>query len=62
MQGHITEQNRPPLINAYVAMIPVLRIPTSIAAAASTAKINKVFTGFSFPYNVPAIMIAMQTI
>ena len=36
MQGHITEQNNPPLINEYKARSPEVRIPTTIINAAIT--------------------------
>jgi len=49
IQGHITEQQSPPAINAYTDTIPFVNTPTNIHAAASTETANKVLTGFSWP-------------
>ena len=49
MLGHIIEQNKPPLINAYKARVPSVNKPTNMARAPNTPKINKVLAGFSCP-------------
>ena len=49
IQGHIIEQNNPPLINANNATYPLENKPTSIAIAPSTPNIFKVSEGLSFP-------------
>jgi hypothetical protein len=62
IHGHMIEQNKPPLMKAYVAVRPVVSIPIIIAIAARTDRVNNVLTGFSWPKKIPAINISMQII
>jgi hypothetical protein len=47
IQGHIMEQNKPPLRNAYIATVPVVSVPITIAAMPNKEKINSVRAGLS---------------
>ena len=47
IQGHITEQNKPPLIKEYSAKLPVLTKPIIIMAQAVKLNIIKVRAGLS---------------
>ena len=57
MQGHIIEQNNPPLINANNATYPLENNPVNIAVIPSTPNIFKVDVGLSYPSKNPAICI-----
>lgn len=46
MQGHMTEQNNPPLMKLYKAIFPELNIPTNIISAAIEPNIIIVLAGF----------------
>lgn len=52
MQGHITLQNRPPLINEKSATLPLVDKPTSINTIAEIPKNKRVRDGFSCPKNL----------
>jgi len=47
IQGHITEQAKPPAIKAYTEVMPFVNTPTSIAAVAKIDTANNVLTGYS---------------
>ena len=49
IQGHITEQQRPPAINEYTEINPLVNTPINIAAVANAETAIKVLTGFSCP-------------
>ena len=53
--GHIIEQNNPPLINEYRAIVPSVKSPNSIDNTPSNPNINKVLDGFSWPKKNPPI-------
>ncbi len=52
IHGHITLQNRPPLMNENRATLPVVDKPISINIIAETPKNNSVRDGFSWPRNL----------
>src|SRR6266542_5181544 len=60
IQGHIIEQNRPPLKNAYVDTIPVVNKPTTIAIIPKAANTNNMVAGFSCEIKNPAICTSTQ--
>src|SRR4051812_19734488 len=55
MQGHITEQNNPPLIKEYKAILPEVNNPISIIKAAMLPNNIMVKAGFSLARKKPAI-------
>ena len=60
IQGHIIEQNNPPLINANNAIYPLENNPINIAMTPNTPNIFRVEVGLSFPKKNPAICIATR--
>ena len=60
MQGHIIEQNKPPLIKAYNATYPLLNNPINIDKIPKQPKILRVMEALSFAKKKPAIWIATK--
>ena len=60
IQGHIIEQNSPPLIKANKATYPLENKPINIAIVPSTPNIFRVEVGLSFPKKKPAICKATK--
>ena len=55
IEGHIIEQNNPPLRKAKIATVPVVYRPSIIAITPKSPKVFKVNAGLSFPMKKPAI-------
>ena len=55
MDGHIIEQNKPPLRKAKIATVPLVNNPTSIAITPNNPNVFNVSAGLSFPIKNPAI-------
>ena len=60
MEGHIIEQNKPPLKKAKIATVPLVYNPTNIAITPKRPNVFNVNAGLSFPIKNPAIWIATQ--
>ena len=60
IEGHIIEQNKPPLKKAKIAIVPLVNKPTNIAITPNKPKVFNVRAGLSFPIKNPAICIATQ--
>ena len=60
IDGHIIEQNKPPLKKAKIATLPVVNKPTSIAITPNKPNVFNVRAGLSLPIKNPAICIATQ--
>ena len=60
IQGHIIEQNKPPLKNAKIAIVPLVNKPISIAITPNKPNVFSVSAGLSFPIKNPTIWIATQ--
>ena len=55
IEGHIMEQNKPPLRNANIATSPVVTNPIIIAVTPKIPNIFRVGAGRSLPIKKPAI-------
>ena len=55
IEGHIMEQNNPPLKNANIATVPVVNNPSNIANTPRRPNVFSVRAGLSLPIKNPPI-------
>jgi len=62
IQGQIIEQHSPPLRNAYIEIVPLVKIPIDIAVTPKILKIRRVRAGLSWLIKKATICIKTQMI